>query len=507
LADTGSAPWRRLTWALIAAAIVLRVNRFWVDPSLWFDEAALACNILDRSFLGLLQPLDDAQVAPVGYTALSKLLALALGDSEYVLRLLPLLAGITAVFLFERVARATLRPGAVPIAVGLFALSGPLIRYSAEVKQYSTDVAIGLLLLLVGLRIWSAGQARTLGASMVIGLGALGAAAVWFSQPSVFILAGIGSTLVLAWWRAGRADAVARLSLAIAIWLCSFGLLYWLVLRHALANEFLAEFWGGSDEPGSPAGGTFMPLPPTSFTDLRWFGRAFTGLFSEVAGLQLVGVAILAFVVGAAHGSGYALGRMTVALLLSPLLLALLASGFDVYPFYGRLLLFGLPGLLLVMAGGAGAIVARSRPGLVTLGVTLLALLFFQPVASARAGLLPQRPKWEARGAIQRVARERRTGDLVYVYYGGQTQMRYYARRVGLTADQYVLGVSSRDDFTGYERDLDALGKAPRVWVILSHYLPDELTFFTTALERRGKRLDEFRSGNVLVYLYDFSGH
>jgi hypothetical protein len=249
-----------------------------------------------------------------------------------------------------------------------------------------------------------------------------------------------------------------------------------------------------------------MPLPPTSLADLHWFGRAFTGLFSEVAGLELVGVGALAFLVGATW-SGYTLGRMTIALLLSPLFLALLASGFAVYPFYGRLLLFGLPGLLLVIAGGAGAIVALSRQGLAMLGVALLALLFFHPVSSAGAGLLRQRPKWEARAAIERIARDRRPGDAVYVYYGGQTQMRYYARRVGMTADDWVRGVCSRDDWTAYERDIDELGHPRRVWVLISHYLPDERTFLLAQLDRRGRRLDEFRSGHVQAYLYDLSQH
>ena len=66
----------------------------------------------------------------------------------------------------------------MPIAVSLFALSGPLIRYSAEAKQYSTDVALALVLLLATLRIWSASKTGAVHTSTTVGLGVLGVGAV-----------------------------------------------------------------------------------------------------------------------------------------------------------------------------------------------------------------------------------------------------------------------------------------------------------------------------------------
>jgi uncharacterized membrane protein len=69
------------------------------------------------------------------------------GGGELVLRAIPLLAALVSIFLFWRVTNMTLSPRAVPMAVALFALSPTLIYFSAEAKQYSSDVAITIVLL------------------------------------------------------------------------------------------------------------------------------------------------------------------------------------------------------------------------------------------------------------------------------------------------------------------------------------------------------------------------
>src|SRR6266566_3686397 len=95
-----------LTWlyavarALIAFGFLLRIARYLANRSLWLDEVLLARNILDRSFFGLLAPLDLNQGAPVGFLMLQKLAVSALGGSEYALRFVPLLAGIISLPLF-----------------------------------------------------------------------------------------------------------------------------------------------------------------------------------------------------------------------------------------------------------------------------------------------------------------------------------------------------------------------------------------------------------------------
>src|SRR5712692_1214244 len=121
-------------WIIICCGALLRLAQYLFNRSLWFDEALLAHNIINRSVSGLLKPLDYAVGAPLGFLMLEKLAVQMFGSSEYALRLVPLLAGILSLYLFYRVAKLCVTPKAVPIALGLFALSGYLIYYASETK-------------------------------------------------------------------------------------------------------------------------------------------------------------------------------------------------------------------------------------------------------------------------------------------------------------------------------------------------------------------------------------
>ena len=129
---------KRTVVALVAVGVALRVWQYAADQSLWFDELSIARNVLGRSLTDLVrEPLAYDQIAPIGYMALVKLSAsLLFGPSDLALRLPSLLAGILALILCWRLAEEALDGVAVPIAVGLFAIAIPMVRYSAELKQY-----------------------------------------------------------------------------------------------------------------------------------------------------------------------------------------------------------------------------------------------------------------------------------------------------------------------------------------------------------------------------------
>ena len=88
-----------LWWILVVLGIVLRMQQYIANRSLWHDEANLALNLVNRSFGGLTQPLDFDQGAPIGFLLLEKLFIVLIGSQDYVLRLIPLLSGLLAVYL------------------------------------------------------------------------------------------------------------------------------------------------------------------------------------------------------------------------------------------------------------------------------------------------------------------------------------------------------------------------------------------------------------------------
>ena len=139
---------RRFLVSVVALGIVLRVVRFAANRSLWGDEGALALNVLIKPLSQLLHPLDFLQGAPSGYLIMQKGVTTLLGVDEYSLRLVALLSGIASLVLLALVARRLLEAPAAGLAVFLFAVSEPLVYYSSEVKQYSTDTVVATALLL-----------------------------------------------------------------------------------------------------------------------------------------------------------------------------------------------------------------------------------------------------------------------------------------------------------------------------------------------------------------------
>ncbi len=82
--------------AIALIAIALRAAQFAAGRSLWVDEAMLALNIVDRSPIELLRPLDYKQGAPIGFLLVEKLLIGLQGNRDTILRLFPLLSGIAS---------------------------------------------------------------------------------------------------------------------------------------------------------------------------------------------------------------------------------------------------------------------------------------------------------------------------------------------------------------------------------------------------------------------------
>src|ERR687889_702385 len=67
--STGLAPdprWPVVTavCAIVAVGALVRTRLFLTGRALWYDEAALALNVVGRSYLDLLGPLDFRQTAP-----------------------------------------------------------------------------------------------------------------------------------------------------------------------------------------------------------------------------------------------------------------------------------------------------------------------------------------------------------------------------------------------------------------------------------------------------------
>jgi len=170
----------RWAFALIGLCLVWRLTRLFLDFPIWGDEAMVAINFFDASYADLFQPLEYGQIGPLGWLWLEKLMFDIGGGSLFMLRLPSFVAGAVSVLVFWRVAQKVVEPRAALFSLAIFCASYYPMRYSIEVKPYAFDLLIALLLIESSL---SSAPKKFF---VVAALG------IFFSLPSMFVVAGCG---------------------------------------------------------------------------------------------------------------------------------------------------------------------------------------------------------------------------------------------------------------------------------------------------------------------------
>jgi hypothetical protein len=442
---------------LIALGTLARLRQWAGGRSLWLAEVLIADNLVHRGFVALAtEPLLHSQAAPILWLWLERLAVDLFGPGERALRLVPLLAGLAAMLLTWRLARRIVPAVLVPVAVLLVALQPSLIYYSNEVKQYSTDVAVVLVVLLLAVAV----PPRATGGPALRRLALAGVVAVWFSHVAVLVLAGVSVVLVLRPLLAGEVRRAARIALILSPWLLSLAAASVTVLRPLLHNEPLIDYWQGT----FPASVAALPA---------WFGRRWYELAGDPLRMTvpLLGLALL----------GVGLGRLSrfvgrrAALLWAAVPAALLAAAVSAYPFAGRLALWLVPVAAVTLAAALPHRLDRPRACWLLAGSAALTVSLGPSVADAVALTGKVQTVEELHPLLERFARERQPGDLVFVEVATRSAFDYYAEQTGVRRDGVVLFVSRSGTAPCDDRPALRAGRfaTGRVWIISSHQLVD----------------------------------
>jgi len=481
-----------LPWAILGFGALLRIGQFIFNRSVTEGEAALALNIMDRSYSGLLKPLDLVQAAPYGFLVVQKTMLNIFGNNDYSLRIVPLVAGLVALGLFWRFAKGMLAGPSLAAGLLLFAAADQLIYFSSELKQYSTDVTVGLLIAIFIVSVLKNGfnRGNFVGLAFCFGLG------IWFSHSALFFLSAGGILfLVFAVRRHIPAFWLPLLALAL-IFGASFWANYKLSLRSLASSRDFLDFWQYA----------FMPFPPRSPADLKWFGLTFLRIFRNPGGfpVYLIPVAGAFFILGLIRTAGNKAREFWILIL--PAAIALLASGFHKYPFDGRLMLFIMPALIILIAAGVEAIIIDGQFPAPAIGRALALIMIAPILALASYRLIAPRQPEELRPVMQYLRSEYRTGDVIYLYYGAVNGYDYYSRQLDFHPPDPIRGVEARDQWDKYYAVLKALRPVPRAWIVFSHIANwggvDEERIFLDYLDRLGRRLGSFKTSGASAYLY-----
>lgn len=315
----------RWVWFLVAVGVAARIVRYLLCFPLWDDECFLMVNLIDRDYAGLMQPLDYHQVAPLLFLWVERAVVDVFGYNEYAMRLVSFLSGIASLFLFRHLAKRLLSGSALVAAVGLFAVAYPCVRYSAEAKQYGTDLLAGLVLMTLAVE-WHRrpeqtrwGWLLTVVAPWLMGL----------SYPAAFVAGGM-SLWLLPMLRQARSRGawIAWLGFNMAT-TASFLGFFWLTARMQSTAElpFMTDFWRDAFPPLAEP--WKLPLWFVQVHSGAWLGYPFGGKNGgSTLTLLLVGLAVTLWYRGRR--------RELLGFCLAPFALNLIAAAIHRYPYGGH---------------------------------------------------------------------------------------------------------------------------------------------------------------------------
>jgi hypothetical protein len=361
----------------VALGVFLRVGRYLTNYPVWGDEAFLALNVLRRGYLDLRSPLEYGQICPILFLW-AELTAIKLfGFSEMSLRLCPLICGVGSVFLFRRVAGRLLGGPALLLAVAIFAVSVHPIRHSADAKPYASDLLVALGLLALAIEWWRSSE-RTGWLWMLVGFAPIALAG---SFPAALVEGGIGLALAPSVFRTRRRGPKIALAAYFLVVAGTFAALFFGYMhgqQTGVSLPALQSYWADSFPPlDSPARLASWLIATHAGRMFAYPGGGARGASSATLLLVIVGAVVL-------WRRGH---RTTLALLIMPMGVAMMAAALRLYPYGGeaRIMQYAAPAICLMAGLGLSTVLGCfSRPPVrakairvaaITLGVAGVVLL------------------------------------------------------------------------------------------------------------------------------------
>lgn len=481
---------------LLLAGAVARLVQYGFNRSFWYDEALLANIVVDTPLPDLLGSVSGA---PAGFVAAARLAATALGPHDWVLRLVPLAAGLGTVVVASRLARIAFDSTAARAAfAGLLCLGPPLVYYASEFKPYGADVLSTLLL-------WTLGASfrRTHAGRDAATLAAAGIACLAFSFTSVFVMAAVGTVLAIDSMLARHRASLPALAGTGLAWSAAVAGVYFGTLRGLERNDWLDSYWAAGYAP-SPL--SHPGWYPDAF--LQLVRIAFGTAAPIAAGLRPDTFPVLTAAVGVLVVAGLAAFLRRRPRLFAMIALSVLgtvaASAAEAYPFRSRLVLFLVPAVFVGLAAIVDTLAAGGTRVQRAAAALLAAGLLAQPGLTIAALLVRPANQSDLKGALSFVVANRQPGDLLAMSVWSRPAFGFYARDFGVDEMETLPFLPPVDPAQAF---LAAVRQRPvrtsRVWLLFSHRFNERFRFFSI-VGRSATRGSEWEGDGAGAYLVTF---
>tara|TARA_B110000858_G_scaffold12149_1_gene12364 strand:- start:688 stop:2193 length:1506 start_codon:yes stop_codon:yes gene_type:complete len=423
------------------------------NKSLWLDEACLALNIVSRSYLELLTPLADNQSAPIGFLFTEKLLTNIFGPHDWALKIFPFFSFIVSIVLFFSLNNRLFKSVKIALlSCALFSLNFTLISYSTEVKQYSIDVLVAILIVLSSLKF---NENKN---SLSIFLHAcIGAIAIWYSNVAVIIL--ITAAIYNTYYSLFNNDKKElSVFIPISIWMASFITYYMLFISNHPHTNNMVNYWNGHFLPNNIFSQEFYTFLYDKVIMI------FENLLNtnDLWGIALFFYSIGIFLLIKAKKTNY------LHLLCLPIIIHLGLSFLHLYPFYDRFLLYQIPFVIIPISYGFILISSYFKNYHISKIMTICLLLTytFGPSALIQSSSSSEE---EIKKSLSFLNTHISSADHIYVYYSSAPAFKFYKNNYHniKKENEIHFGSFSRGNPEKYISEIESISED--IWLIFSH--------------------------------------
>lgn len=423
--------------------------------ALWFDEAMIYWIVKDRTFSEIIHLNAAYNSAPPLFSILIGLVV-NLGETEFILRFIPWLAGVASIPAVYFLARQF--SGKIPayVSAGLVALAPTQVRYSQELREYSLAFLLATLILLFFSRFFQDHKSKDL--VLMTGLMVI---AVFIQYGLALLIIALNILYLI--YMLVKKDQINK---KIPRWIFAqvFVLLAVVAVYFTALQQQFIMGWGADSDINYLADsyGSGGLISAVDFA-LSRSAALFEFAYPRPVFLLLSVFGLIFAVVRKKHFT-------PMMLFVLPTALTLILALAKLYPYGGiRQVIFLTPMIYVLAVLGVSRILELDRSGLV------VALLLFFPLVNGvyySSHVVTQIGNENIRPIVEKLEKTYQPGERIYVYYGADPAFSYYYRE---NRDAQVIGTRNRGDMDSYYSEIDAiLSQSEPTWLIFSHCYADE---------------------------------
>jgi hypothetical protein len=465
-----------LSLILIIVGFLIRTLVFSYRTEFEDDECRLLYAMLNADWRGIWTNIGLAQSAPPLFLLFSRIWGAIWGYGEHAIKFIPYFCSVLSLFVFWKLSDRFFKQNYTKlVALFLFSINLKLITFSSIFKQYSLDVLVGMLCLLLFSNI----QLEKFSTKQTIGLGILLIILPLISLPSIFF---IGAFFLINYKNYKK---VLTLILPFALNML-FYYIYNLSPSQAEMNLQFPHYW-----------------------DNGLIGVSGNNLIKVFAKMILYIVNPNKYILF--HMILFSIGLYTVIkeknlignLMLGVFLLAIVASCLNLYPFVGRVELYFAPILILLCIKPLETFKAKTALFYIMLILIIGSnykyninyfKLFFDSL-----NFITYSPK----ELLLELNKNYKDGDIIICNNASESSFEFYSSKMGLKFDNTYAIASLKTEEEAFQY-LNGLEKGRRYWFFLVKEFPQEnSSVFISEWSKNKKLILKYQNRHSKLFLIE----